>query len=427
MVLKGNILYSQDCRTIRVVKNGYLIVHGNVVEKVCTNEEFAAPDCSEDKVVDYGNKLIIPGMTDLHLHASQYPFCGVVPDEELLDWLKQYAFPEEMKYADMDYAQTAYERFVGDLLKSPTTRACVYTTIHKDSALKLAQIMKEKGFAAYIGKVNMDRGEPPKLLEDTNQSLKDTEEFIEEVLSWNCAVKPIITPRFVPSCTDALMEGLGRLRNQYDVPVQSHLSENFHEIEEVKRLNRKARFYGDAYDMFGLFGGSYPAVMAHCVHSGDEEIALMKQNGVFVAHCANSNFSLASGIAPVRKYMDEGLNIGLGTDIAGGFSLSMFRAIQDTIAVSKLYYSLKDHVPGAVTFAEAFYLATMGGGSFFGRVGSFRPGYEADILVLDDSCESDSSEPDLEKRLERLCFLAEKDAVYVKYINGQPVYRKGVV
>ncbi len=419
----------RDRATLCSVKEGYLVVRGGTVEAVCSGEEFAAMKASGAKeftghetIHDYGNQLIIPGMTDLHLHASQFPFRGLGMDMELLEWLNQHAFPEEMKYADPAYAEAAYKTFVEALLKSPTTRACLFATIHKDSAVMLAEFLEDAGFSAYVGKVNMDREAPDRLRETAEQSLEDTREFVETVRDRCRNCKPILTPRFVPSCSDSLMRGLGKLREEYDLPVQSHLSENLSEVEIVKRLNRKAEFYGDAYDMFGLFGGGFPVVMAHCVYSPDAEIERMKKNGVYVAHCANSNFSLASGIAPVRKYLEYGLNIGLGTDVAGGFSLSMFRAIQDTVAVSRLYWRLRDTGAQPVSFREAFYLATMGGGSFFGKVGSFLPGYEADILVLDEAKEPNPREPDLERRLVQFCYQAGEDAVSAKYIKGRQVY-----
>lgn len=424
MILKGNIFYMEDLKTPHAVKGGYLVVRDGIVEKVYTGREFEKSKYSKEVVVDYGDRLIIPGMTDLHLHASQFPFCGLGLDKELLDWLEEYAFPEEMKYEKEAYAKTAYGNFVDALLKTPTTRACIFTTIHTEAALILAGLMKEAGFGAYIGKVNMDRESKASdgLREDTARSLEETKRFIEEVKRLNCDIRPIITPRFVPSCTDELMKGLGKLAEEYRLPVQSHLSENPSEVELVKTLYPQESCYGGVYDKFGLFGKKTPAVMAHCVYSKDAELELMKQNGVFVAHCANSNYSLSSGIAPVRKYLEYGLNVGLGTDIAGGFSLSMFRAIQDTISVSKLYWRLEDRTAKPISFNEAFYLATMGGGKFFGKVGSFLPGYQADIVVLDDLCKPNAPTDDIGKRLERFCYLAEADAVYAKYINGRLVF-----
>lgn len=425
MVLKGNIVYMTDKDTLLELKNGYLSVKNGIVEKAYSDSEFPAHEYADEEILDYGDKLIIPGMTDLHLHAPQFGFRGLGMDLELMEWLRKHAFTEEKKFYDINYAEKIYTKFADELLSSPTTRACIFATIHKDSSLLLAKILDKRGFSAYAGKVNMDRESPSWLTENTQQSAEDTEDFIKSVLSECKNVKPIITPRFVPSCTDELMTKLGDLRSKYDLPVQSHLSENPEEIELVGKLNPKARFYGDAYDMFGLFGGAYKAVMAHCVYSSDPEIELIRKNGVYIAHCANSNYSLSSGIAPVRKYLDRGLNVGLGTDIAGGFSISMFRAIQDTIAVSNLLWRLDESSPKSISFKEAFYLATMGGGGFFGKVGSFMEGYDADVLILDDSCEQYPMPVSLKERLERICCLSENGSVYAKYIKGKLVMQKG--
>ncbi len=145
------------------------------------------------------------------------------------------------------------------------------------------------------------------------------------------------------------------MREEYSLPVQSHLSENPAEPELVKKCHPAAKYYGMAYDMFGLFGGDYPTVMAHCIYSGDEEQAKMRENHVHIAHCPGSNFNLTSGIAPVQWYWNMVLALGLGTDIAGGFSLSLFRAIQDAISASKLYWQLslrKNVWNGAVTWRK---------------------------------------------------------------------------
>lgn len=182
------------------------------------------------------------------------------------------------------------------------------------------------------------------------------------------------------------MTGLAEIQRTYCLPVQSHLSENRSEIAWVKELCPGTSFYGEACDQFGLFGGeNCPTIMAHCVYSSDAEISLMKKRNVFIAHCPQSNTNLSSGIAPARRYLDEGLHIGLGTDIAGGHSLSMLRAVADAIQVSKLRWRLVDDTLKPLSLEEAFYMATMGGGAFFGKVGSFLEGYEFDALILDDS------------------------------------------
>lgn len=402
-----------------IADSSYLVVQDGLVKGVYQKLPEAY---QKEEVIDYGDRLIIPGMTDLHVHAPQYAFRGLGMDKELLVWLEEHAFPEEMKYKEAAYADKAYDIFVEDLLESPTTRACIFATAHKEATLMLAEKLEESGLITYVGKVNMDRNSIEGLQEDTQASLADTRWFIEQMQKKYKRSMPMLTPRFVPSCTDELMKGLGKLQKEYHLPVQSHLSENLSEIDWVAQLNQKSRNYGDAYDMFGLFGGDFPTVMAHCVYSPEEELELMKKNGVYIAHCPNSNMSIASGIAPIRKYLSKGMNIGLGSDVAGGFSLSMFHAIKDAISVSKLYWRLVDQTWKPLTTLEAFYLATLGGGSFFGKVGSFLPDYEADVLVLEDSKYRSPWELNSKERLERLCFLADSDVVYAKYVRGEEVY-----
>lgn len=418
MILRGNIVYMTDKTQMVSVDRGYLIVQAGIIDGVY---EQLPKEYQNQEVIDYGERLIIPGMTDLHVHAPQYTFRGLGMDMELLDWLNKNAFPEEKRYANIAYADKAYDIFVHDLTESPTTRACVFATAHKDASLLLAKKLEQSGMISYVGKVNMDRNSSQGLQEDTEQSLADTRWFIEQMQEKYTLSKPMLTPRFIPSCTDDLMHGLGELQREYQLPVQSHLSENLSEIEWVSQLNPKARHYGDAYNMFGLFGGNVPTVMAHCVYSDNEELKMMKEQGVYIAHCPNSNINLASGIAPARKYLDMDMNIGLGSDIAGGFSLSLFHVIKDAVAVSKLYWRLKNQNEKPLTTQEAFYMATMGGGSFFGKVGSFLPGYEADIVILQDEKYRTAQELNSKERLERLCYLADSDVVYEKYVRGVKV------
>ena len=214
------------------------------------------------------------------------------------------------------------------------------------------------------------------------------------------------------------MRRLSRIRQQYGLPVQSHLSENPGEVQWVRELCPGTSCYGDAYDQFGLFGGEAKTVMAHCVYSGEEERALMKERGVFIAHCPESNENLSSGIAPVRRYLEEGQNIGLGSDVAGGTSESIFRAMAEAIQVSKLRWRLVDETEKPLTVPEAFYLATRGGGAFWGRAGSFEEGYEADILVIEDETIRHPQELTVEQRLERLIYLAGDGQLLHKAVAG---------
>ena len=419
-VLHGDICYSESKNRLITKQNGYVVCKEGICEGVFKTipEEYRHFPCH-----DYGKCMIVPGLSDLHVHAPQYAYRGLGMDMELLDWLERHAFPEESKYQNLEYAKKAYEIFVEDLLKGATTRTAVFATIHKEGTLLLMELMEKAGLCGYVGKVNMDRNSPDYLREESAKTAEVvTEDWILEATEKFERIKPILTPRFTPSCTDELMKGLSRIQKKYQVPLQSHLSENLSEIEWVKELCPGTECYGEAYGQFDLFGGACPTIMAHCVYSGEKEIRMMKENGVFVAHCPSSNMNVASGIAPVRRYLEEELCVGLGSDVAGGSSLSIFRAMTDAIQNSKLRWRLVDQSLKPLTIEEAFYLGTKGGGAFFGKVGSFEAGYEFDAVVLDDSSIKHPQELSLRDRLERFIYLSDDRHIVGKYIRGYAVH-----
>ncbi|MBQ3417605.1 MAG: amidohydrolase family protein [Ruminococcus sp.] len=416
-VLKGDVAYSVSKNKTAYAENAYIICIEGKSAGVYRDlpEQYASLPMK-----DYTGKLIIPGLVDLHIHAPQFAYRGLGMDMELLDWLNAYAFPEETKYADLTYAEKAYDIFANAMKKSATTRACAFSTIHKDATVLLMRKLENTGIVSYVGKVNMDRESPESYIESSAQaSAEETERWIHETAGYFNRTYPIITPRFVPSCTPELLSSLGELSRRYALPVQSHLSENRGEIEWVKELEPDSAFYGEVYDKYGLFGDPQKTVMAHCVYSTDDEMELMKERGVFVAHCPASNMNVASGIAPVRKYLDNDLNIGLGSDVAGGHTESLFTTMVETIQNSKLYWRTIDSSMKPLKFEEVFFLATKGGGAFFGKVGSFEKGYEFDALVFDDKTIAHPQPLSLSQRLERLVYLGgDRRCMQAKYVKG---------
>jgi guanine deaminase len=320
--------------------------------------------------------------------------------------------------------------FVNDLKRSSTTRACIFATRHREATELLMELMEKSGLVSYVGKVNMDREATDKLEEESPEiSAFQTFGWINATKDKFNNTKPILTPRFIPSCTDKLMEELREIQMTYGIPVQSHLSESPGEIDFVKFLRPNNDFYGECYNEYDLFGYNddidkdVKTVMAHCVWSTDEEVKLMKKNGVYVAHCPASNMNLTSGIAPIRKYLDLNMHVGLGSDIAGGHALSIFRAVTDAIQVSKMYFRLVNPKFKPIIFSESFYLATKGGGSFFGKVGSFEEGYEFDALVLDDECLKHPQELNILERLERAFYLSlDEKQIVSKYVRGVKLF-----
>lgn len=419
-VLKGDICWCRNPSSLETVEDGFLVCEDGLSAGVYRQlpEKYSGLG-----ITDFSGKLIIPGMTDLHVHAPQYAFRGLGMDLELLDWLKTYTFPEEAKYADMEYSEKAYDIFVGRLRKSATTRASVFATVHRNATLLLMDKLEDSGLVSYVGKVNMDRDAPDDLREPCAElSAYDTFGWINSIPERYRNTYPILTPRFLPSCSDYLLSELHEVQMAYGLPVQSHLSENPGEVELVHRLFPKAAFYGAGYEHFGLFGGGVRTVMAHCIYSTPEEMELIRKNGVYVAHCPASNMNLASGIAPIRKYLDMGVSVGLGSDVAGGESESIFRAVSDAVQVSKLYWRLVDRSCAPLSFEEAFYLATMGGGSFFGKVGSFDSGYEFDAVVLDDRDLCLKNDLNISQRIQRDVYLeADAGCIVAKYVRGKSI------
>jgi len=421
--LKGNICHTPSLGSLVIAEDSYLLCMDGRCEGIFS--EIPA-QYAEYPVKDTGGCLIIPGLVDMHIHAPQFSYRGLGMDCELLEWLYKYAYPEESKYADLSYADKAYGIFAKTLAATATTRAVVFATVHREATLRLMDIMEKTGMVSCIGKVNMDRDAPDGLREtDADSAAADTLAFVTQALERGYRnTYPIITPRFIPSCTDTLLQKISEIRKRFDLPVQSHLSENPDEVEMVRKLVPEAAFYGDAYDRVGLFGGDSRTVMAHCIYSTEEEIALMKQNGVWVAHCPDCNMNVSSGIAPIRRYLGKGLRVGLGTDVAGGHTESMFRAVTAAIQVSKLYWRLVNQGSEPLSFPESLYLATKGGGSFFGQVGSFEDGYEFDAVVLDDSVLPHPQPLTVQERLERAFYLGlDRNGIRSKYVRGNQIFR----
>lgn len=416
-VIKGDICFSQSKTKLETRQNSYLICVNGISQGVFST---LPKEYENLKFYDYSRKLIMPGLVDLHVHAPQYHFRGLGMDLELLDWLNTYTFPQESRYESIVYAEQSYKNFVDDVKRGPNTRAVVFATLHVPATIILMDLFEKSGLVSYVGKVNMDRNGSFQLQEkDAKQSAYDTIKWLDEVKQRYKRTFPILTPRFTPSCSDELMTKLSKIQKEYNLKLQSHLSENQGEIAWVSELCPKTKFYAQAYSQFDLFGGNCPTIMAHCVWSCEEEQELMKKQGVYIAHCPNSNTNLSSGIAPIKKYLSDNQNIGLGSDVAGGTHTSIFKAMADAISVSKLRWRLIDQNYSALSVAEVFYLGTLGGGSFFGKVGSFSYGYEFDAIVLDDSRYTPENNFDINQRVERAIYLSQDTDIVHKFVQGE--------
>ena len=415
-IYRANILFTKEKDRFDVLERGYVAVEDGYVTGVAA--DLKELDSNGAEIIDFGDKLLIPAMNDVHVHAPQYRNQGIAMDLELLPWLQNYTFPEESKYADTAYAERMYRRFVHDLWRFGTMRSTIFATIHLESTRLLMNLIKENGMGALVGKTVMNQNCPETLCETIEDAIANNEALIAEFNQPNALVRPIITPRFVPSCTSEMLKVCGKLAQKHQIPVQSHLSENLSEIAWVKELEPESRHYGDAYNRYGLFGQT-PTVMAHCVWTDGDEMEMMKQNHVMVAHCPTSNFNLGSGMAPIRTFLEEGISVGLGSDISGGHDLSIFRMMVYAIQVSKMHWQ-RNREKAFLTLPEVFWIATKSAGTLYGKVGSFEPGYEFDALVIDDS-DLNFDNYSLLHRLERFIYLGDDRQIVHRFCRGKEI------
>jgi len=416
-VLRGDFMWVGEDGTLRLEPDSFGVCGE---DGLCAGVFSALPErYAALPVRDLSGSLIVPGYTDLHTHAAQYRDIGLGMDHRLIDWLSELTYPEEARFDDPGFAREVYSRFADELRRGFTTRAVIFASAHRAATELLMELLDGTGLITYVGKVNMDRNAPDYLREpDAEAAVSDTERWLRETMGAYARTRPILTPRFIPSCTPETMAGLAALRRKYGVPVQSHLDEQPEEIDWVRELEPESASYADAYDRYGMLAPD--AVMAHCIYMTDEETALLKRRGAFIAHCPSSNANVRSGIAPIRKYLDLGLRVGLGTDISGGSTLDMAEAVRGALSASRLLWRLGGGELPHLSLPEAFGLATAGGGAYFGKVGRFEPGYAFDAVAVDDTRWAWPGD-ELDIRFQKFIYRARSEDVTAKYVSGRKI------
>ncbi|KAG2169392.1 hypothetical protein JADG_009131 [Aureobasidium aubasidani] len=342
--------------------------------------------------------FFFPGFIDTHIHASQYPNSGIFGKSTLLDWLNTYTFPLESSFTDLAKAQRIYARVVNRTLSHGTTTACYYATVHVEATNLLSDICLSKGQRAFVGRVCMDQLSPDYYRDESAETaIQATEACIAHVGKIDPKhhlITPIITPRFAPSCSEGCLNALGKLAQQTGLPIQTHISENKSEIELVAEMFPSSKSYTDVYDKAGLLNAK--TILAHAVHLSPEERALVRSRDAKISHCPASNTALTSGAAPVRTLLDEGLTVGLGTDVSGGYSPSILEEARQAILVSR-HVAMVDGDAAKLSTEEALWLATRGGAKVVGlenRVGGFEVGMDWDAQMISLDVVSEDGEMD---------------------------------
>jgi guanine deaminase len=392
------------------------------------------------------NEMLCPGFVDTHVHAAQIQYQGTGTDLPLMEWLKEYAFPSEKRLTnDLLLSKTVYERLVDRLLWNGTTSCLYFGVLGVESTKVLVDVIWEKGQRAFVGKVNMNRLSPSDYCETAEVSLETTEHFINYVRSRNSEssrkplVEPVVTPRFVPSCTEDLLSSLGELAKRTGCRVQSHAVESVDCLATVEVLHPNRGEVEILNDAGLLKEGT---VMAHCVHANEKDIETFLENGVGIACCPLSNVYFAGGALRARALMGVGVKVGLGTDVAGGYSHRMLDSVRHSVTTHLSVCASDDNeasgrcagfAPGFGGRAErdsfgwkhAVWLATAGGAKVLGMetcIGKLRKGFEFDALVIDVSeFEDPLGEDKATTTFERFVHLGDDRHISEVWVQGRRV------
>ncbi len=417
---------------VRVMRDGALLISDGKIAATGAHDTLRRAPCAEGaRWLDYSQRLILPGLIDLHTHLPQYPAVAR-GQADLLTWLRQSVFPLEREFSGPK-CQAEPAMFFKELARHGTTTAAIYAAIYEDSCDAAFEAAKESGLRVILGKMMMDVGsygaqQPRKVV---SISLLESERLCKK---WHRANHGLLdyafSPRFAVSCSEKLMRSVSELAAQYDAYIQTHLAESTEEIEKVRNLFMWAANYTDVYDKCGLLGPR--TLLGHCLHLSPEEIAVIAERGARVAHCPTSNLFLGSGLIKLDQIRRAGILTGLGSDVAAGPELNLWQVMRSAVETQKVR-TMYDPTVEKFTPTDAFHLATQGGADVLGKgavIGSLDPGKEADIVVMDPEVmlpykKRHRAVPELAPEdLVALCvYRGGPAAVLDTYVRGESVYQ----
>lgn len=433
--IRGNFLDFQgvveDPREIewqvRYIKEGLMLLNEGRIAWLGTWQEgekilASASQAAEIEIDDFGDKLIIPGLIDTHIHYPQTEMIGAY-GEQLLEWLTNYTFPTEQQYVSEKHASRMSRLFINQLLINGTTTALVFCTVHPESVNALFTAASSINMRLIAGKVMMDQNAPPELLETAEQSELETRNLITR---WHNhkRLSYALTPRFAPTCSVAMLEKVRLLKEEFpDVYIHTHLGENQEEIAWVKALYPEYKNYLDVYHQHGLTGEK--SVFAHCIHLEEDEWDCLHRTDSSIAFCPTSNLFLGSGLFNIQKSWEKQVRLGIGTDIGAGTTFNMLETLSEAYKIGQLQRY-------RISAFEALYHATLGGARALhldSKIGNFDSGKEADFVVLEADVTTLQqlravNSKTLAEKLFVLITLADDRNILSTYVNGEPVYMR---
>ena len=392
-----------------------------------------------DDHLDLGpDHVLIPGLVDCHIHAPQWPQLGTGLDLPLEEWLFAHTFPLEAKFADAEFAGSVWNHMVPSLLSHGTTTAVYYASVHEESTARLAAACADHGQRAFVGRVAMDHPEgTPDWYRDASagEAIAASHRSIDAIRGVDAGrglVHPIVTPRFAPACTDAAMQGLAELARSERVLVQTHCSES--DWEHGHAFERFGVSDTEALDSMGLLQPH--TVLAHAGHTSESDWARLVERRAGIAHCPLSNAYFGDAVLPVRRALDAGVSMGLGTDIAGGSEPGLLPQCQHAVTSSRM---LEDGVDPSmprdarrledqrIDTVTAFWLATVGGAELLGQpIGLLEVGrrFDAVAVRVDGERSPLRSWPEVDdaaRRFEKVVRLARPVDITDVWVDGRRV------
>jgi guanine deaminase len=420
----------QNDGTFDYIPDGALVVGdmGNILFAGAREE--ALRDYENLPEERFASALLLPGFVDTHVHLPQYEAVAI-GGGELLDWLRDYIFPLEARFADEEYAHSRSQRFFYDAARRGTTTMSVYCSSHKQAAAIAFEAAFHIGVRVCMGKTMMDFGAPDNILFSPDDNIRDS---VELAKAWHGAgggrLQYTLTPRFAGSCSRELLRRTGEVAAAEGLRIQTHLAENPSELRYISELFPEFASYTDVYEAFHLL--TERTILAHSIYLSPQERATLLRRRCAIAHCPCSNRFLQSGVMPLRTMMREGFRIGLGTDVAGGFSLSMLNEAKEAVESSKtwnIFHRFEEAPP--LSPEESLWLATLGGAQALGledRIGSFEAGKEADFVACALEATPTGAllgDEDIRRALARLVYNAPEDSTILQtVVQGKTVYRR---
>jgi guanine deaminase len=381
------------------------------------HETYGAVLVENGLIADVGRALISAGFIDAHVH---YPQTAIIASwgKRLIDWLNDYTFPEEMRFADPAYATDVAGRYMDLALAHGTTSMCSYATIHPTSVDAFFTAAQSRNLRAWAGKTCMDRNAPEGLRDTARSAYDDSKALLQK---WHGVdrLSYVITPRFSPTSTPEQLHALGSLWAEYpDCLMQTHLSEQLDEIAWVRDLHPQSRDYLDTYESQGLLRQG--ALYGHAIHLTPREVARLTEAGASLVHCPTSNTFIGSGLFDMT--LAKTLRVGLATDTGGGSSFSMLHTMAAAYEVAQLRGQ-------ALHPSQLMWLATVGSARALHaetRIGNIAVGMEADLTILNLS-----STPAIEQATRRAgdiwqalfptIMMGDDRAIAAVWIAGGPV------